>query len=164
MEYNVKRAFEHKTNGSIGAVHLKAEVGKVTIGDKELPTRSVEYLLTFALQSLQDAYAGAKSNEQAVGLFDKKLDALIAGTIGVRTGGGTSELERVTLQVVRAILKAKLTEEAFAAYKEDDDKVLEAFEKNKAKLEPLVTERMEELAKERARKAKLAANAGELEL
>lgn len=158
MQYNVKREFNHRTHGEIGSVHLVAEVAKVTVDGKELPGKSVEYLLNFALQSLQDAYAGGKSQEEAKGLFDKKLAALMEGTIGTRTtGGGQSEETRVTLQVVRSILKAKLTKEAYEAYKEDDDAVLAAFAKNEAKLRPFVDERLAELKKERERKARLAA-------
>ncbi len=165
MEYNVKRAFEHKTHGQIGAVHLVADVAKVAIDGKELPGKSVEYLLNFALQSLQDAYAGAKNEAEAKAMFAKRLENVIAGTIGQRVGGGgQSEETRVTLSVVRAILKAKLTAEAYAQYKDDDEAVMAAFDKNKAKLQPFVDERLEELRKERERKAKLVKNAGELEL
>lgn len=166
MEYNVKRAFTHRTLGEVSTgVHLVADVAKVTLDGKELPGKSVEYLLNFALQSLQDAYAGAKTQEEAKGLFAKRLENVIAGTIGQRVGGqGQSEETRVTLSVVRAILKTKLTAEAYAKYKDDDDAVLEAFSKNEEKLRPFVDERMKELEKERARKAKLAQSAGELEL
>lgn len=165
MEYNVKREFAHKTHGAIGAVHLTAQVDKVTVDGKELPGKSVEYLLNFALQSLQDAYAGAKTEAEAKSMFAKRLENVIAGTIGQRVGGGgQSEEVRVAIQITKAILKAKLTEEAFAKYKDSDDEVLAAFEKNKDKLQPLVDTRLKELQKERERKAKLAASAGELDL
>lgn len=165
MEYNVKRDFTHKTHGAIGAVHLVAQVDKVTVDGKELPGKSVEYLLNFALQSLQDAYAGAKTVAEAKSMFDKRLENVIAGTIGQRIGGGgQSEEVRVAIQITKAILKAKLTEDAFAKYKDSDEEVLAAFEKNRGKLQPLVDARLKELAKERERKAKLAASAGELDL
>src|SRR6478752_5464406 len=164
MQYNIKRAVEHRTLGVVHeGVHLVAEVEKVTINGQEVPGKSVEYLLNFALQSLQDSYAGAKTPDAARGLFQKRLDNLIAGTIGVRTGG-TTERERVTVQVVRGILKAKLTEEAFAKYKEDDDAVLEAFKKNEDKLISYVDERIAELEAARARKAELAKSVAGLDL
>jgi len=156
MEYNVKREFAHKTHGQIGQVHLTADVTKVTIAGKEIPSKSVEYLLNFALQSLQDAYAGAKNEGEARGMFEKKLAALVEGTIGLRTGTSVSEETRVAISVTRAILKANLTAEAFAKYKDDDDAVLAAFEKNRDKVQPHVDARIAELRKERERKAKLA--------
>ena len=78
--YDVKRGFTHRTFGEIGAVDMTAEVAKVTVNGTELPETSVEYLLHFALQSLQDAYAGAKNPTEAAAAFDKKLKALCEGT------------------------------------------------------------------------------------
>lgn len=157
MEYNVKRDFAHRTLGTIGALHLRANVDSVMVNGQQLPGKSVEYLLNFALQSLQDAYAGAKTSEEAKGFFDKKLEALIGGTIGTRTGGGANEHDRVAVSVTRQILKAKLTAEAYAKYKDSDDEVMAAYEKNREKIEPHVEARLRELAKERERKAKLTA-------
>lgn len=157
MEYAIKRDFAHKVHGEIGGVRLDASIDSVAINGTKLPAKSVEYLLNFALQSLQDAYAGAKNEDEAKASFEKKLASLVDGTIGVRTGGGgQSEETRVAISVTRAILKANLTAEAFAQYKEDDDAVLAAFEKNRDKVQPHVDARLAELRKERERKAKLA--------
>lgn len=83
----VKRTYEHKTYGTIGAVDLVAPDGPYTLNGTELPASSVQHLLTFALQTLQDAYAGAKDQSEATGNFNKKLDKLLSGTIGTRQPG-----------------------------------------------------------------------------
>jgi len=62
-----------------------------TLNGNKLSDAAVQHLANFSLQSLQDAYAGAKSQVEAIAFFDKKSDAIIAGTIGVRTGGVSNE-------------------------------------------------------------------------
>ena len=61
----VSRTFDHKAHGRIGIVNMEAAVAYIAIDGKELPVSSIEYLLTFALQNLQDAYAGADSAAEA---------------------------------------------------------------------------------------------------
>ena len=155
MTYNIKRAFEHKTFGAIGTVNLVADVAVVKVNNVDLPRESIEYLLTFALQSLQDAYAGAKSLSEATSNFEKKLGKLVNGEIGARgTGSSQSAEERMGNIVIREILKKdKAAMEAYKAKSEDEQLayVNELREKNWAKIEGIVTERLEE---ERARKAK----------
>lgn len=105
-KFNIARAFDHKAHGRIGLVEVEADVKSVTIGGKELPASSVEYLLTFALQNLQDAYAGAESEADAKGRFNKKLDRLLAGTIGTREAGdGASAETRMVRSVVGDMLR-----------------------------------------------------------
>lgn len=107
VEYNVARDFAHKQHGAIGSVKLSATVGSVELDGKALPDRSIEYLLTFALQSLQDAYAGADNAEDAQAKFDKKLESIVQGTIGVRTGGGgLTEMQKVSRAVAREMIRA----------------------------------------------------------
>lgn len=158
------REFNHKTFGAIGRVVLDADVKSVKLNGKDLPAGSIEYLLNFALQSLQDAYAGAKNEAEAQGAFNTKLDRLVSGTIGVRLGGGNSvdEATKVARQITKAAFKFKLDKDAFDAL--TDDRLDELFEKNEAKLRPMVDARLAELTKERERKAKLAKASGELEL
>lgn len=160
------REFNHREHGSIGRVVLSADVATVTLNGKELPIGSVEYLLNFALQSLQDAYAGSKTEAEAKGAFDGKLDKLIAGTIGTRSGGaGVSDETRISRQVVREVLRKSLTKEAYEAkYKDDDAAVDAVYGKNVAKLEGEVKTRLAKLAEERARKAKLVKSSSDLEL
>lgn len=99
-KFNIARAFDHKTHGRIGLVNLEADVKTVTVDGKELPASSVEYLLTFALQNLQDAYAGADSAAEATARFEKKLARLIEGSIGVRESGDGASLEVRTIRTV----------------------------------------------------------------
>ena len=160
------REFNHRDHGSIGRVVISADVATVTLNGKELPIGSVEYLLNFALQSLQDAYAGSKTAAEAQGAFNGKLDKLIEGTIGTRSGGaGVSDETRISRQVVREVLRKSLTKEAYEAkYKDDDAAVDAVYGKNVAKLEGEVKTRLAKLAEERARKAKLVKASSDLEL
>lgn len=161
------REFSHRRFGAIGRVVLEADVKVVKLNGQPLPEGSVEYLLNFALQSLQDAYAGAGTEAEAKGAFGTKLDRLIAGTIGVRLGGGTSVSEeiRVARQITRAKLKAGLEKAVYERdYKDNDDAVDAVFAKNEVKLRPFVDEKLAELKREREAKAKLTGKSGELEL
>lgn len=159
MDYVVDRGFAHRTFGEIGSVKLTAQVAKMEIDGKELPTTSVEYLLTFALQSLQDAYAGSKNGIEAAASFDKKLKALVEGTIGARGASGVSEEVAVQRSVTRQMAKAKMGSKSEAWVKfigfgdaEQGEKLDAWYEANKLALEPAV---MEELARrEKAKKAR----------
>ena len=105
----VTRNYSHKTHGEIGRVTLVAPGGKWTLDGKELPEASVMHLVTFALQTLQDAYAGAKNNAEAVGAFDGKRDRLIAGTLGTRGDGDGASMETIVgRSVMRNAFKLKV--------------------------------------------------------
>lgn len=159
--HDVARTFTHRTFGEIGKIAMVADVAKVTIDGKEIPETSVEYLLHFALQSLQDAYAGAKNATEAAANFDKKLKALVEGTIGTRTGGNAGVTEEVAVQrsITRTMFKAKAgaKSEAWAKFTgltdaEQGEKLDAWYTANEAALAPAVKE---ELARrEKARKAK----------
>lgn len=104
----ITRNYTHRTFGVIGAVTLSAPKGKYAINGNDLPESSVSHLLHFALQTLQDAYAGAKSTDEALGAFNGKLDKLLNGTIGTRgSGDGADERTRVARSVTMAAAKAK---------------------------------------------------------
>lgn len=130
--HNIARVFAKREtpksdwHGRIGAIELVADVNSIKVAGNELGQASIDYLLNFSLQSLQDAYAGAESLAEAVAAYEKKLDALIEGTIGVRSGGGgMSDEERAELYVAEAIyagVHKKGTEkgDAFRALKDDD--------------------------------------------
>lgn len=102
MSYEVSREYAHRTHGKIGNAKLEVtDKGKLVLDGKELPNVSAQYLLTFALQSLQDAYAGASNLSEAVGAFETKRDKVLAGTIGVRSGGSaTTERDKVARIIV----------------------------------------------------------------
>lgn len=166
------REFNHRTFGAIGKVVLEADVKTVKLNGKPIPEASVEYLLNFALQSLQDAYAGAKNAAEAQGAFTTKLDRLIAGTIGTRASGtGVTDEVRIARRIVRNAMKAKLGKDSpdwaeFTALSDEDAnaRLDEVFAKNEAKLRPIVDAELEELRKERERKAKLAKQSDGLDL
>lgn len=160
----VKRDSEKATwSGDIGRIVLETDATTIKLNGKPVPVQSMEYLLTFALQAFQDAYAGAQGLDEAKGSFEKKLAAVIEGTLGVRGGGGgVSEETRVARQITKVALKAKLGEDEWKAL--TDERLDEIFAKNEKKLRPLVDERLEELRKERERKARIARGAGELDL
>lgn len=171
MEYAIERKFAHRTHGDIASVSLTAEVTSLKVNGKDVPAASVEYLLTFALQSLQDAYAGADSAANAKALFDKKLEKLIAGEIGVRgTGDGVSEQVKVARSITKAMAKKNMGDksEAWAKFTglsdaDQNAKLDEWYEANKAGLEPFVKEELDR--REKARKAKAAlANSVSFEL
>lgn len=144
-KFEIARSFNHRTFGAVGSVALAAEVGEVKLGGKRLPDASVEYLLNFALQSLQDAYAGAKNADEAKASWEKKLAAIVEGTLGQRASSGVSVETSVARQITRAALKAmwgakspKWAEFTGLADDVQAAKLDEVFEKNEAKLAPQV--------------------------
>lgn len=162
MEIN--RTFTHRTFGEIGSAALVANVTDVTLDGKVLPEASVEYLLHFALQSLQDAYAGAKTDAEAKAAWEKKRDALLAGTVGVRGGGdGVTEEVRVQRMITRNMFKAKVGGKSpewatFTGLSDDEQNAkLDAwYEANAKALGTAVEEELKRREAARKAKAKLA--------
>lgn len=154
-----KRATEKSSwDGEIGKVVLECNTTTMKLNGKPIPEASIEYLLNFSLQALQDAYAGADSLESAKGLWAKKLDAITAGTLGMRTGGGTDERTTVARSIVKGLLKTKYGKDSEAFKALTDDKLDAVFAKNEAALGPKVDAEVAARAAERARKVKLAAS------
>lgn len=152
--FTIKRDFAHKELGAIGAITLIADVASVKLNDKVLPEGAIEYLLTFALQTFQDAYAGAKTKEDATAAFDKKIKRVVEDKIGMREGGGINEEQRVGRIIVRELInagKAKITKEAFKALSDDEKvKTLDnVLAKNLAKLSPKIANRINQMRRER---------------
>ena len=103
----VTRKYAHRKHGEIGEVEFEWPKGTFRLDGKDLPEASVRHLMTFALQTLQDAYAGADNGEEAKGLWNGKLDKLIAGTIGTRgTGSGRTAVESEMISLARKQAKA----------------------------------------------------------
>lgn len=163
MEYN--RNFTHRTYGNIGAVTFGVPKGKYTLNGTELPESSVAHLMTFALQSLQDAYAGAKSTDEALGAFNGKLDKLLNGTIGTRgSGDGADERTRVARSIMHGLVKAKFGSKSteWATFTGLDDaeqaaKLDAMVAANQAALDPAIDEEMARRAARRNAKAELGA-------
>lgn len=144
--YNKRETEKSDWSGRIGQTEFAIEAASeitVTLDGKTLPASSVEYLMTFALQSMQDAYAGADSLSAAIGAFEKKRDAIIAGTLGVRgSGAGVSTFVTVARSIVRALFKAKHGK----AFDGTDKTLDEMFEKNREALTPRVDAEIERRA------------------
>lgn len=163
-KFNIARAFDHKAHGRIGLVEVEADVKSITIGGKELPAASVEYLLTFALQSFQDAYAGADSAEDAIGRFNKKLDRVIAGTIGVREAGDGASAETKAIRgVVGDMLRQAKQWQTIIGDLDEDKRpdMLDAIfakqpEAKQAAIRATAQERMAEAAARKAQAKELA--------
>lgn len=137
---NVVREYEHRTFGAIGKVELSIVGDEWKLNGAKLPASSIEHLMTFALQTLQDAYAGAKTRSEAQAALDKKLDKILAGTIGTRAAGdGTSAETALWRKVAKMVLKVRAPEK-FKEMKDDDAKLDAFVEKNRAKLQPLYDE------------------------
>lgn len=83
----IVRKYAHKTYGDIAALTLVVPAEGWTLNGEALPEASVKHLATFALQSLQDAYAGSKSADTAKAAFEKKANKIFGGTIGTRATG-----------------------------------------------------------------------------
>lgn len=155
MEYN--RTYNHKTYGNIGAVTFDVPKGSFKLNGQALPDASVSHLMTFALQTLQDAYAGAKSTDEALGAFNQKLDKLLNGTIGTRgSGDGADERTRVARSVVRLAAKARFGSKSadwvtFTGLDDDAQNVkLDAwYTANAAAFDPAIDEEMARRAAKR---------------
>jgi hypothetical protein len=162
MDY--ARTFTHRTFGPVGSVTFTVPKGKYAINGNELPESSVAHLMTFALQTLQDAYAGAKSTDEALGAFNGKLDKLLNGTIGTRgSGDGADERTRVARSVVMSAAKAKFGAKSpewatFTGLPDDEQtaKLDGWYADNKTAFDPAIDEEMARRAARRDAKAALA--------
>lgn len=94
-------------SGRIGVVALECNISDVTLNGKPVAERGVHHLLNFALQSLQDAYAGATDMADAIERHRAKLARIVAGTIGVReSGAGEPAIARYIRAECRRVLSA----------------------------------------------------------
>lgn len=120
--------FEHKTLGHIGTLE--------TADLDAIRSNSLEYIFHYGVrQSLQDSYAAAKTLAEAQGDFGKRLEKLLAGTMGVRDPAGS--FETLCLQIAGErwnasplpTRKAKIAEahKAHPEWKADDRKAISAY-------------------------------------
>lgn len=129
------RSYSHKSFGHIGAATIQSPDGEWTLNGKTLSEKSVDHLLTFALQTLQDAYAGAKSDDDARALWEKKLGKIMEGTIGTRVAGGSkaSDETRHMRRILRDSVAAEFTKLAWKTM--DEDERVEAIDEAYANLD-----------------------------
>ena len=172
--YNKRETEKSAWSGHIGGVKLtlssKADI-EVTLDGKPLGANAINHLLNFALQTLQDAYAGAASLAEAKGAFEKKRDAILEGTIGVRqSGDGESEELRVSRKIMAEKLRAKFKgTEKWAVFEalgadERNAKLDELFAKNREALASEVSAEIARLAEMRKAKAQRLATTVEIDL
>lgn len=154
----ITRTYEHRTFGRIGEAVLEMKDGGLVLDGVPLEPEAAEHLLTFALQTLQDAYAGAKSADEARALWEKKRDRILSNSIGTRgPGSGRGELDQMAIKIARPLVVAKLkAAEKYAddyqplSPKERDDFVAGVLDKNPGWAETI---------REQAKKAIAAAKA-----
>jgi hypothetical protein len=164
----VNRVYIHREFDRIGHAELRAPDGKWTLDGKELPAASIEHLLNFALQTLQDAYAGAKSADEATANWEKKRAKLYDGTIGTRGGNaGEEPWTRFVREIVRKLLTGENAAKYAAMKGETDarkDFVDELFAKQpeaaRAKIEAMAKEMLAEELKKKAENAKMTKGLG----
>lgn len=169
MTYNITRLFTKRYTdrkpweGRIGHVEMEAEVASIKLNGKVLPESSVEYLLNFSLQSLQDSYASAESLTEGVNAFTAKMESLYDGTAGVRGGSGMSDIDRAEAYIAEQWYLAKNgkgTEKGDAFRKLEDDakayfvsKIIGALREKWDEFDGKVKARVEYLAEQRKRRA-----------
>ncbi len=157
--------------GRIGVATLVVDYESATLMGEMLSEKSFDYLLNFSLQSMQDAYAGAQSLDEAIASFEKKRAAIIDGSIGTRaSGSGASVFVTIARSIVKAACKtqwgaksekwAKLT----GLSDDDQDAKLDAmYAANESAFRPKVEAEIVRRAEANAAKKSLA-NVVELDL
>lgn len=95
--------------GDIGLALIGAPVDGWTLGGKPLSATVAEYLVNYGVrQCLGDAYASAGNVDEAVGMFGKRYDRLVDGTIGVRESGGVKREDDPVMALAVKNAKAAL--------------------------------------------------------
>lgn len=97
------REYAHKTFGAIGTVRLELTPDGLVLDEVRLGESGTAHLLNHALQSLQDAYAGAKTADEARASWAKKLEKILDGTIGSRTTGGGAGLGAIEKRMIAMV-------------------------------------------------------------
>lgn len=156
MKLEINREFARRGENAFATVTLSAEIGEVSLNGKVLPVRSVEYLLNFSLQSLQDAYAGAKNADESRGMLLKKLESIQNGSIGMRGVSETANEETIVQRIVVAnALRAKKS--AGEKFELPETSVLDAiWAKNASKLSVAFDAELEKRKIARENKRKIA--------
>lgn len=168
--FTINRTYIHRRFGTVGSVTFKAPAGDYTLDGVALPAESVEHLLNFALQTLQDAYAGAENADEAGANFGKKLDRLKTGGIGTRGGGeGRPDWWGEAVSLLRPTLKGADA----ARYKNADEpgrrawaaEVFDAMsDAKKSTIRAAAEKRLAAKRAEAAEAAALAAALGDIEI
>lgn len=129
----ITRKYTHKSFGEIGTVALTVPESGWSLDGQALNAEAVRHLATFALQSLQDAYAGAKDATGAADAFASKYDRIRDGSIGTREGGERNPVRaRAIIIALRHVKVDTKGMEAAEAAKAKRAAALKAIERNPA--------------------------------
>ena len=159
------RNYIHRKHGKIGHATLTTPDGPWLLDGHTLPASSVEHFAYFALQSLQDAYAGyADDPDGAKVAWADKRQKLIDGTLGVR-GGGTDPVEAEMRRLVRDLwLASDAGNKAKWKVMDDDERaehcdglIAKQDDATQEKLRGFAVENVAKAEEERKRKAADAA-------
>lgn len=109
MEYAIKQTFQHKEDKSpLGTIDIRVDVVSATINGKPMPNSSIEWAWNYGVRKgFADSYAAGKTQSERQGLFNKRLDAAIAGSIGGRIRNVTSTITKIIRDIVKAQLMRK---------------------------------------------------------
>lgn len=95
----ITRKYAHKRFGELATVTLTVPTEGWILNGVALTERSVQHLANFCLQSLQDAYAASQSEDEALAAFEKKLEKILGGTIGIRTSGPRDPVRTMAIRL-----------------------------------------------------------------
>lgn len=168
----ISRTFTHRKFGEIGTATLIVPDGDWTLDGKVLPIGSVEHLATFALQTLQDAYAGSETEDEAKANWQKKLTRLMDGTLGTRGGEGLNDVKSLAIyRLCVATFDAEEKKRFNKAFDTQSARVRKALEISSfdeeiiaAEIEKIETEREAKIAAENARRETVAKLAGKVKI
>lgn len=142
----ITRKYAHKTFGDIGSVAIEFPTDTWILNDVELPVDGVRAIVNHGLQILQDAYAGAKTADQAAGDWQKKLDKVLAGTVATRETGPRNPFETECRRLAEIMVLNALKAKGIAKPKNFKDLVAATREKHAATIEPEATENLAKAA------------------
>ena len=173
--FSFARNYVHKSHGDIGRAAIRVtDKGDIELSIngsdfQALESAGAEHMLSYALQSFQDAYAGSDDRDAAIAAFNAKSDRVLDGTIG--TGGGASARsahDQAVIDVVSAILAKSPKAKAFKSAKASGKSkmIADVIDKNKDNeaLASAVAEREAVIERERKEAAELKKAASGLDL
>lgn len=144
MEYAIKQTFQHRADKQpLGTIDARIDVVSATLNGKPMPGATIEWLLSYGIrQGFTDSFAAGKSHSERSGLFNKRLDAAIAGSVGVRIRSVADLVTTIARDVTRDQLRKRpALWKQYTALKDTAAKAahLDAvYAKNEIKLSPAV--------------------------
>lgn len=116
-----QHTFTHKDMGEVGTAFI--ELGS-------LPPASLRFALQFGLRTiLQNTYAGVSDPAEAQGLFNKKLDALLAGNVSTTRTAQGDPIAKEAKRLAEADVKARLRKAGIAFNTVSKEQMARAIDK-----------------------------------